>query len=131
MVQLSEVAADLDKERDGVWMPFSRGIEFKIARLRTPGYIKALRRVAKERRGAPVEHADDAIDILAPLLARHILKDWKNVTDAEGKDIPYTEARGEAALLEPENLDMYDFVVSTANEAAWFEQEHLEEAEKN
>ena len=131
MVQLSEVAADLGKESDGVWVPYAKGIEFKIARLRNPAYRKALRRVVKERRGAPIEDADESIELLAPLIARHILKDWKNVTDSDGEAIPYDPDRGAKSLLEPENLDMYDFIVQAANTAAWFEQEQLEEAEKN
>jgi len=131
MVRLCDVAADLDRERDGVWVHYSQGIELKIARLRTPEYRRAVNKAMKARRERPFEDADDAVAMLAPLIARYILKDWRNISDAEGKERKYTVDEGTRELLDPRNIDLYEFIVSKANEAALFEQEQLEDAEKN
>ena len=91
----------------GVWFAFPGGGQFLIHR--APSNVeyarvkRELEHAAREKRAN--FHADGgfdpavALDIAAESYARTIVKDWKDVKDEEGNEVPYTWELGKQLIL--------------------------------
>lgn len=133
MVKLSNCAADLDKEDNGVWVPWIQNGkktdgELKICRYRTPEFAAANRRVINKMTDAT---PDEIREAMTPLIAKYILKDWRGFTDENGKAIKYTPEIGAEVLSKREYRDMLDFISEQSLLAENYENDHFQEHEKN
>lgn len=135
MAKLSQLRTDLTKELEGVWIHYELGIEFLIARTRHPEFKSAITKMErKHRRGFKqnktiIETMTDSESkkTMSPLIAKHIIRDWKNIQDEKGKTIPYSEKEALKILLDPELEDVYIFILTSANESENFRKIQLEE----
>lgn len=134
MASIETIKTDLQKEIDGVWVPFAEGIELKIARERNSKYQEELRKLVDPVRK---DIRDDTIDIeelnkiLLKVRAKTILVDWKNIESKDGETIPYSPEKAEEFFNDPELRDFYIFVVTIASDADSYKKELVKEAEKN
>jgi hypothetical protein len=109
-MKLSLLATDLEKEQSGVWVKYrNTEVQFKIARAGSEEFQAACRkaRLAHKIQAEDAEISEDENRaIIAPVLAKHILKDWKNIEDDDGTPIPFTEQRAAEMLAQPEFKDV-------------------------
>lgn len=134
MPQLTKYRTDQRREEDGVWVDFADGIEFLIARIGNPKYEEYLRKIGKPYRHqmrANIMDSRELEQLSKKAIARHILLDWKNVTDEDGNPLPYTPEEGERVFNDPALRDIYRFVVEVAVDREFFTKQDEEEAEGN
>lgn len=134
MAKLSEIKTDLDKQLDGVWFPYERGIEVKIACARNPEFKRAMRKIEKQgrrRKKSLEEMIEDDRELIVPLIARHIMKDWRNIDDEGGEPIAFSEEKAVEFLSDPALEDFYIFVMASASDVERFKQREFEETAGN
>lgn len=134
MAKLNEIEADLDGEMNGVWIPFVLDIEVLIARARAPKFLEALRKIKKRARAQNLDveqMIEEDPKMMAPLVARHILKGWKNLDGEDGSPIEFSEEKALEILLNPKYIDFYIFVIRESNNAAIFANRKKQEAAGN
>ena len=121
-LKLNVRGVDLGKAADGVWIAYEGDIEFKIARANTPGYRDAIKRLHRQHKhqiesGTMSEQLSD--NLLADLMAEHILVDWKGLMNGKEefkysknaaktflKDERYAEIR-EWIMVQAQNVENY------------------------
>lgn len=134
MACIEKIKSNLKKENDGVWVPFSEGIELRIARARNPLYLEKLQALVDPYRQSI---RDDTIsaDVLGGILkkvrAETILLDWDNIEDENGKPIQYSSKQALEFFNDPELKELYAFVVITSERAELFRKDFVKESEKN
>lgn len=121
---LQRYKTDKNLEENGVWVDFG-DVRVKIARItskRSRDVRRQLeRKYARKFRGQDIPH-DVMEKILIEQLAQAVVMDWKGVTDASGREIPFnTEA---ARSIFTEFPDFREDVAS----AALMKETFLEEA---
>ena len=141
MGTLASIKTDPNLETEGVWTPYpDTDIEFKIARLKNPEAEPALRKAFEKLRGDKSRKGQrklqnmtewDQLQTMAPVVARHIVKDWKNLEIEEGVEHPYNYENCLALLRDPQLRDVYDFIIEVASDGDEFRAELMEEAEGN
>lgn len=146
MAKLRTLAADAAKEKEGVWVPYADGVEFKIARAKNKEFraklmtiIRGLRRKQKkfERVSDPdavnmvLQNADEFRESIAPAVASHILLGWKNVEDDDGKPMEYTPEKGTEILSDNTYEDVLTFILEVSNESELYRAEETAEDAKN
>lgn len=125
--EVSEI--DLDAKTDGVWVEFEGGMflvahsskmdfQREIAKLQQP-YIKKIRDGKLDPKVA--------VDIVCVALSKHILLDWKNVTN-EGQELQFSPERAKKVLAI--NDDLREFISDVSSNLANFKKENLEEEGK-
>ena len=100
---------DVKKFTEGTWVSIF-GAEFKVARAGNPEYEKALEASGYRKKEEP----EQKLRALYTAVATGILKDWKEVVDADGKPIPFSVDNATEVLLE--NPDLASRVLSEAND---------------
>lgn len=105
---------------EGTWTEVLGG-QFKLARAGNPTYEKAMEDGGYRKAKTP-ESKERA---LYKAVAEGILKDWSDVQDAEGKDIPYSIENVITVLQE--NPDLVSEVLSKANDLDEFLRTDVEE----
>ena len=134
MAKLSSVKIDPDLETKGVWVAFEGDMKFLIARAGNPAFQERMRKLrepiidALRRRSADPEKVEAMIQ---DAVAHHVLLDWENVTDDEGKPIHYTPEVGIATFANPGYRDVYRFVMEVANDGALYRQRVTDDAQGN
>lgn len=126
-MKLSAYKTDRKREIEGRWVSGSRGGQYRVARISNPKYKAYRDRLLKpHRRSIDADSMDPEKlrELLARAVARHILLDWKDVEDDDGKPIVYTSQVGEQALIEVP--DLYDEILRHADN---FEDFALEQQE--
>ncbi|MHC5053640.1 MAG: hypothetical protein ACYTKD_02860 [Planctomycetota bacterium] len=137
MPKLPIIRSDVEKEREGVWVTHPFGFEFKIARMGNAEYRKAAAAlltpelVREARVKGPGATAEAAAQQTPGLVARHILKDWRNVEGDDGEPIPYTPEVGERILSDPGYHDLLEFIEGAASDARNFAEAVEEESRGN
>lgn len=134
MAKLSKVKADLQAEKEGIWVTFALDIEFLIGRGATPEYNRYLRKIsAPYRSRLQGDGADKELlrDLVNKATARYIFLGWKNVEDDDGNVIPYSEEKAYEILSDPEYHDVRDFVLEVSQSAELYRQHTEEEAKGN
>ena len=119
MPKLSLLRSDLEKEENGIWENYEiPGCEVKIecliARIGNRKYNQYVQEQMQEyleahpALAAPGQRipADAIADMQKKAVAKHVLLDWNNVDDDDGKPLPYTWEVGLATL---ENGEYHDF----------------------
>lgn len=136
-MKLSEIAVDLDKEREGEWVPIPslRGVELKVRGIRNNDYRQALQQSLRKLQR---KYGDQPIPVQvqdkmqARLLARHVLVDWSGITDDDtGKVVKYTPDLGEEVLADPQYRKLADAVSWAASTVGDQDEEDLEEDSGN
>lgn len=136
MVKLSALRTDLNKENKGVWVDWVAGVRFKIARMNNDAFDAfiierqkaSIGRLRKKKQGTDEEKEA----MMYEAIARTVLLDWEGVEDeATGEPLKYTPERGIAALSDPEQKDMFRFIVRSAGDSDNYRQEFLEQASGN
>lgn len=98
---LSKYKTDKDAETNGVWVEVDNGVELKVARINNDKAREERRRLEKPYRnfanGAP-EHVQE--DILRKVVSKHVLLDWKGVTDDDGKPLTFSAETAEKLFKE-------------------------------
>lgn len=134
MANINSIKTDLQKETDGVWMPYSLDIAVKVARARNSKYQEVLRaRIDPLKKGIREESIsmDELNELLLEVRAETILLDWKNIEDENDKAIPYSVEQAIKFFKDPELKDFYNFVVTISESSERYKKDLVKEAEKN
>jgi len=109
MFDISKNKRDRKAEEQGKWMPWQGGSSFLVARNNNSGYKAFINKVLRDN-SAVLENADELAiadqisdQALIEGVARHLLVDWKGVTDG-GKAIKYSANVAIAILEEHDDL---------------------------
>lgn len=104
---------------EGAWKEIMGG-RFKVARAGNLVYQEALERNRKQKFSNKAEEEEATLRAIA----EGILRDWEEVEDADGKDIPYSIAN--AIVVMRENPDLLTELLSEANELDNYRNEDIE-----
>jgi hypothetical protein len=134
MARLRAIRTDQQKAEAGVWVPYAEDIEVCVASLNSKTYQDHRERLmaphlkmARAKRMSP----EQVLEIVRPAVAKHLIRDWKNIQDDDGVDIPYSPQKAEEILSDPGMLDFYDFILDAAGNVTLFRQEMLEDGRGN
>lgn len=132
MAKLSSIKRDVEKASQGIWRSFE-GIEFCIARIDNPDAKKEIRRLARLERMTRKGKVDDeaAEKNLAVVIAKTVIKGWRNLEDDEGKPIPFSVETATKIIADPAYAELRDWIVAVATEDEAFRAESIETAAKN
>lgn len=135
MGKLSRVAIDSERESEGVWVDYEAGIKLKIARMNNPDYERRMKRRSKffqvkYRRGQTPD-PEELNPLINDAMAHHILVDWKDVEDDDGKPLPYSPAKALEIFEDPKYADFRSFVLQVSQEQELFRKEEVEDAAGN
>lgn len=130
---LAELASDVSKEQEGVWVTYpNTDIEFKIARLNNPAHIKQSKKIARKFKNAGFTETKL---LMAPSVAKNVLVGWKNLSEPNEKgkivEIPYSAEKALEILRKPEMGNIYDFILEESNDQENYRLETLEEKKGN
>ena len=70
-------------------------------------------------------------EISIEAMAHHVLLGWKDIEDDDGNPLEYSPETALELLRDPGLRDLYQFVLTQANERALFRQEVEEESKEN
>lgn len=112
---ISDFMTDPKLEEEGVWFPFGKGREVKIARANNPAAESMIRSKFKVNR-AVLEQEDDLaaklnIDLTVEVYAHTVIKGLR----VNGKEVPYSAEKG--IELMTESRDFRDKVFTYAKNA--------------
>lgn len=132
MAKLSSVKRDVEKASQGIWRTFE-GIDFCIARIDNPDAKKELRRLSKLERATRRGKVDDdaAEKHITAVVAKHVIKDWRNLEDDDGKPIPYSVETASKIIADPAFAELRDWIITIATEDEAFRAETIEATAKN
>jgi len=138
-MKLSTFEMDKEKENQGVWVELE-GLKLLIARFGNEGCEKfALeheligKQFSKGSARALISSAskagDKQKDLIIKAISQHVLLDWENLQDDDGKDIPFSEGKAHEILTKyPEFLSL---VLEYALDVERFRKNKEEELVKN
>lgn len=132
-MDVRELVGDRKKSVEGVWSVFEGGYDFevKIARLGNDKYEKYLAKLLKpftvKRRNRELE-SSVLKEITRKAMAKYIWIDWKNLTNGDGKAIPYSEEKALEYLSDP---FIYDRIDELTNSREIYLQDIKESSVKN
>lgn len=115
---------------EGVWVPIGGGAELKVARSNNDAAVEYRdARMKPYRRQQQAGIMDDAVEeeIIRDTIARHVLLDWRGMTD-DGEEVPYSREEAEERL---KNDDFLVFVAGIAADRENFREQNLSDAEGN
>jgi len=126
---LNKYRTDKTAEEQGVWVVLDDDIEVKVARLNNKAARDLRRTLEKPYRNMQTipDAANEAI--LTKVIAQAVVKDWKGVTDLNGKTVPYSPDVAEK--LFKEFPDFLSDVVSAAMTRETFQGEATEAAKND
>lgn len=130
-MDIKSMASDVKKEVEGTWRTYP-GTDFEclIARMDNDEYTAAeaklrlsseIQRRARKRK--PLNEAESRL-IIAPLVARHIIKGWRGLSEG-GAIVEYSPQRAEDMLRDPRFKHFYTWVLTESRNDA----EYMEDAE--
>lgn len=129
MASIADFKTNENLETEGAWVELSNGGQVKVARLGNPESERLYTRLAKpyanRRNGVP---KDKLKEIMVQVALDAILKDWRNFTDADGNEVPYSRERAAEWL---EIRDFREEVLEAAGYKETFQREHVEAASGN
>jgi len=133
MVKLSNLAVDSTASEEGVWAEYEAGIEFKIARLGNPRYQQELARLIGRlsKRGQRDWAGERLEKAQRPAVARHIIRDWRNVDDDDGNTIPYSPEKALEIISDPQYQPIYDWIMQVAQDEEEYRLSRVEEQAGN
>lgn len=116
-------AVDKKAETEGMWFDFA-GSQFKISSTSDAAYQKYVTKLQLPHRRKIAQgklEPDVGQELLAKALAGHILRDWKDVYNSEGEEVPFDVEIAQVAIMA--NEDLRDFILETASDIANFRTE--------
>lgn len=134
MASLKQIAGNPEKEKEGIWTNY-RDTDFalKIARVSNPDFDqhrRALIKPHRHRSSRGMLTEKEAGKIIAPAVAKHLVKDWRNLED-DGKAIPYSEQKCLEMLCDDKFYDLYEFILQVANDGEAYRFELEQESAGN
>lgn len=133
MADINKVRTDVDKELNGVWIPFAEGIQLKIARAGNSKYNEMLRRLSaphlEKIRDRSIDEEEYAV-ILKQVRAETILLDWSNIEES-GRSITYTPTKALEYFMDPSLKDFYNFTIIQSQNIDLFRKDIIETGIKN
>lgn len=116
---------------EGQWVPIGKTASLKIARMNNENYREFVKKKTKPFRSAiRAGQVDEELmtEIIIQAVARHILLDWKGITENK-EELAYNTANAERVLRDKEPFR--DLVMSLANDQQLFQEADLEDGAKN
>ncbi len=114
---------DNGKALGGTWRPIMGG-QFLIARAGNPNYLAAQERNGKRK----AANAEERQEVLYRSIAEGILLGWKDVTDNQGEQIPYSVDAAVKVLSD--NPDLVTAILSEANDFDNYRREDIADQAK-
>lgn len=129
-MKLTAFGQDVEKAENGVWVDLGEGCRVKVARSGSARSERMLKKLtAPHQRAIQMGSIPDAL--LERLNAEHtskaILLDWEGLQDADGTEIPFSQAKAFEILSNPEYRDFKDQVLYLAREAETFRKQQIDE----
>ena len=122
----------LKSTTEGVWADCGGGLRIKVARMGNAAYEEELRKSAKpfmRQMRLGTMNVEDMEALAMKAIAKHIIQDWENLEDNDGKTIPFSHDK--ALELFREYHDFYSVVKEVAGESEIFRTDEMEEAAGN
>lgn len=116
---------------EGQWVPIGKDASLRIAKLNNEKYREFVKKKTKPYRSAMragTVDEDLMVEIIVQAVARHVLLDWKGLTE-KGEPLTYTVQAAERLLRDKEPFR--DLVMSLAQDSQLFQEAEDEDAEKN
>lgn len=125
-----------DAELEGVWIEgFEEGVDVKIAKFgnkKQEKLLEELRRPYRKTLRVGGKIPDDvAAKFMAESMAKHILLDWRGMTDINGNPLPYSVENAQKVLLELEGFADKVSALSLDRDNIVFNKKALEDERKN
>lgn len=132
-MKLNNMRIDLQKELDGVWIPYIGDVQLLVARMTNDRFQASQRRVLREKGVNSMQDLpeEDVAEMSKPGVAEFVLLGWKNIEDEDGNEVVYSKEKALEIFNDPELSDMYTFVVTRAQKASLFRQKDEEEMAGN
>tara|TARA_R110000824_G_scaffold279432_9_gene467633 strand:- start:912 stop:1316 length:405 start_codon:yes stop_codon:yes gene_type:complete len=134
MAKLSRLRSDSKKETEGVWVEWEHGVSLLIARLNNPGFQSRVRVLTAKHTKAIRSGSfpdGDMEEVSKSAMAHHVLLGWKNIEDEDGGELAYSAEKALEFLTDPDLRDMYQFVLTQANERDLYRREVEEDSAGN
>lgn len=127
---LNDFRVDEKKQVAGVWIDFGGGASSKLASLENPIFIQAFQRKNKSYTEVQRDNLEEKEqeNILLPLMARHVILDWKGVYDGD-VEIKYSYEKALEVLREIKWVR--DKVLAESRKIANFRADRKEKTTKN
>lgn len=127
---LERFKTDKTLEREGTWVELGDGIAIKVVRINHPDAQALRKKLEKPYRHYKEGVPDDVLQkIVNRVLAEEILRDWRGITDLDGREIPYTTENAQKLIDALE--DFRDEVAKQSLERENFKAAAVEDAGKN
>jgi hypothetical protein len=88
-VFLTKYKTDEVAETDGKWFDLGDNVQVKVVRMDNPQARKLRNQLNRPYQGRTIPE-DKLDDIINKVMAQTVVKDWKNVTDENGNEVPFT-----------------------------------------
>lgn len=131
MAKITAVMTDLEKVEKGVWVDYAAGIKLCVAGINNENYKKMKDKILKpylRQIRAKSMTSQELLEVIKPAAAKHLLVDWDNIEDENGKPLEYSYEKALEFFNNPALSDMYNFVLETAGEVETYRQEDIEES---
>lgn len=133
-MELDFIKQDLELEQGGVWVSYAgTDFECRIARIGNPDFESKARELRQQAKiqmlidGKTDEKtAADQLKTLLPIVADHILLDWRGLT-SKGEPVPYSKEKAVELLGRRDLRDWYIWILAVANDAERFRRASTEE----
>lgn len=122
MAEFASILIDPKRAADGKWVRWLDGVELKIASSREKAYQDERKQLLKPHIRAIRDDkldGDDLIVVLAPAIAKHLLKDWKGLEEG-GAPLPYSLDKARDLLAHPNAPHLREFVLRAAGDDEQF-----------
>jgi hypothetical protein len=114
MSLFSKYKTDKSAEDAGVWVDFDDEISVKVARANNKAAVDLRRKLEKPYRNFDRVPTSASEEMAIKIAAQAIVKDWKGVTDEDGKEIKFSPEVAEKLFAElPDFLnDIYQVALT-------------------
>jgi hypothetical protein len=131
---LDNLFTDPKREEEGVWIDFYADSQLKIASTDSKAYKAELAEQARKHKlqldldQENEKYFDLIQELTCEALAKHVLKDWRNINIADQENVPYSPSLGKDLLMRSTKLRT--FVEQAASDHTNFKAQ-VEEDAKN
>jgi len=125
---------DVKKEKEGAWTKIQGDIEFKLCYFANEKFLDYVNTETEKwlsANGKTVLPEDVSEDIHTKGIAHHVLVDWKNVTDKDGKSIEHSAETVYNMLSDPNMRRLKAIVIQLSTAMDTFRVKHEDADSKN
>lgn len=128
---LDSLAVDPNVELTGLWFPYpGTSIEFKVAHAENENYQDYFQQLIRPYLSLAQSNTKEGFRFIrrieAKARSRYVLVDWRGMTDANGKPLPYNEKTAFDVLSERKYRKIRRFVENCANDESAFDRSSKE-----